>query len=327
MTQPQIYILFGSDEFAIAGQAQALLHVFSDPTAADLNTSRLDARVMTEDELNNAVNAVPFLAELRLVLLTAPSKRYSGAEGHRKFTAFLNAVPSTTRLVIVEPGEIKEREKPNHWLLKWVHGSQGLGEAREFNLPRQSAMPGWIVNETRKQGGQIEPPAAARLAEMVGEDTRQAAGEITKLLTYVNYAHPIGPEDVEAVSIVNVRGDVFSLVDAIAMGNGRRAQSMLHQLLEQDEPFSIFGMVVRQFRLLIIARETMDDGGGQTAVVEALGIHPYAAEKVYNQARAFRMQSLEVIYHRLLQIDEDAKTSQVPLDLALDMFIAQTGQR
>jgi DNA polymerase-3 subunit delta len=179
---------------------------------------------------------------------------------------------------------------------------------------------------TKRKHGSIEPPAAARLAEMVGEDTRQAAMEIAKLLTYVNYAHPIGLEDVEAVSIVNAQGDVFALVDALGTGNGKLAQKMLHQLLAQDEPFSIFGMVVRQFRLLIIAREVLDEGGNQASVAEALATHPYVAEKIFNQARAFGMQDLEAIYHRLLQMDEDAKTSQVPLDLALDIFIAQTAR-
>jgi DNA polymerase-3 subunit delta len=270
--------------------------------------------------------AMPFLADHRLVLLTSPTKRYTGADGHRKFTSFLDSVPPTTRLVILEPGEIKEREKPKNWLLKWAHSAGPRAEVREFNLPRQRDMPGWIVNETRRQGGVIEPRAAARLAEMVGEDTRQASGEIAKLLTYVNWTHPIGLEDVEAVSIVNAQGDVFALVDALGTGDARTAQRMLHQLLEQDEPFSLFGMVIRQFRLLIIAREVLDEGGNQAGVVEALGLHPFVAEKIDRQARAFRMATLEAIHHRLLQMDEQAKTSQVPLDLALDMFIAQTGE-
>jgi DNA polymerase-3 subunit delta len=233
MSDAHIHILFGSDEFGIANRAGEFLTSFSDPTTAEMNISRLDARAVGEDELNNATNAMPFLAAQRVVLLTAPSKRYTGADGHRKFTAFLDAVPSSTRLVILEQGEIREREKANHWLLKWARGAGARAEAQEFNLPRRRDMPGWIVNEARKQGSSIEPPAAARLAEMVGEDTRQAAMEIAKLLTYVNYAHPIGVEDVEAVSIVNAQGDVFALVDALGTGNGRLAQKMLHQLLAQ----------------------------------------------------------------------------------------------
>ena len=326
MSGAHIHILFGSDEFGIATRAGEFLAGFDDPTAAEMNTSRLDARVMTEDELNNAANAMPFLAAQRVVLLTAPSKRYTGADGHRKFTAFLDALPPSTRMVILEQGEIREKEKAAHWLLKWARAAGGRAEAQEFNLPRRRDMPGWIIDETRKLGGVIEPPAAGRLAEMVGEDTRQAAMEITKLLTYVNQAHPIGMEDVEAASIVNAQGDAFALVDALGSGDGKVAQKMLHGLLERDEPFAIFGMVVRQFRLLIIAREVLDEGGNLASVTEALGAHPYVAEKIFNQARAFRMETLEAIYHRLLQMDEEAKTGQVALDLALDMFIAQTAR-
>jgi len=40
-----------------------------------------------------------------------------------------------------------------------------------------------------------------------------------------------------------------------------------------------------------------------------------------NQAGRFSMTALESIYHKLLEIDEGAKTSQVPLDLALDTLI------
>jgi hypothetical protein len=50
------------------------------------------------------------------------------------------------------------------------------------------------------------------------------------------------------------------------------------------------------------------------------------AQKVCNQAGHFSMPALESIYHKLLEIDEGAKTSQVPLDLALDAFIVELMQ-
>lgn len=334
MSEAHIHILFGSDEFAIARGAGEFLQSFADATTADMNTSRLDARDVPEDELYTAVHALPFLAPQRVVLLTAPSKRYGGADGHRKFLAFLEGVPPSTQLVILEPGEIRDKEKPNHWLLKWTGKPGGRAEVREFNLPGRGQMPGWIVNEAKRQRGQIEPRAAAHLAEMIGEDTRQASMEITKLLTYVDYAHPVGVEDVQAVSILSPQGDIFALVDAMAAGNTRRAQKLLHQLLEGEEPFSIFGMVVRQFRLLIVVREVIDESGDQPAVIESLRPHfshmsdkglSYRARELSSQARAFGMERLEAMYRCLLQMDEEAKTSQVPLDLALDMFIAQIG--
>ena len=64
-----IFFLYGNDEFAISRRLKDFESDFSDPTSADMNTARFDARSMSEDDLNNAVNAMPFLAKRRLVLL------------------------------------------------------------------------------------------------------------------------------------------------------------------------------------------------------------------------------------------------------------------
>lgn len=325
---PHIFFFYGNDDFALRKQAEKFgTSMFTDPTTADMNTSRLDARTVSENELTKAVGAMPFLAPQRLVLLENVSKKYMGVEGHKKFIAFLETIPESTQLVLVDPDEIKERDIPNHWLVKWAAKVGEKAKTQGFMLPRQREMPGWISTETKRQGGQIEPAAAARLAEMTGEDTRQAAQEITKLLTYVNFAHAIGIEDVEAVSIVTASVDVFELVDALGAQNGRLAQKLFHRLLEDKDAFETFGMVVRQFRLLTIARDVMDEGGVLQDVVEALGAHPYVAEKVFKQARTFPIEMLESIYRRLLAMDEAAKTGVMPLDMALDTFIVEVSRR
>jgi DNA polymerase-3 subunit delta len=318
---PHILFFHGNDEFAIRKQVEKFGAMFTDPTTADMNTARLDARNAHENELVNAVGAMPFLAPQRLVILENVSRKYTGQDGHKKFVAFLETVPESTKLVLVDPEEIKERDLAGHWLVKWVAKAGAKAKSQGFMLPRQREMPGWIVAEAKRQGGQIEPAAAARLAEMTGEDTRQAAQEITKLLTYVNFAHAVGIEDVEAVSVVTAGVDVFDLVDALGAQNGRLAQKLFHRLLEEKDAFEVFGLIVRQFRLLTIAREVIDEGGILAEVTEALGVHPFVAEKVFKQARSFSMQVLESIYRRLLSMDEAAKTGVMPLDLALDAFI------
>jgi DNA polymerase-3 subunit delta len=320
---PHILFFYGNDEFAIRKQAEKFDAMFSDPTTAGMNTARLDARHASESDLVNAVGAMPFLAPQRLVILENVSKKYTGLDGHKKFVAFLETVPASAKLVLVDADEIKERDIPNHWLVKWTAKNAEKAKSQGFMLPRQREMPGWIIAETKRQGGQIEPAAAARLAEMTGEEPRQAAQEITKLLTYVNFAHAIGIEDVEAVSILTASVDVFDLVDALGAQNGKLAQKLMHRLLEEKDAFEIFGMVVRQFRLLTIAREVIDEGGSLSDAIEALGIHPFPAEKAYKQARSFAMETLESIYHRLLLMDEAAKTGAMPLDLALDTLIVE----
>ncbi len=318
---PNIFFLFGNDEFAISRRLKEFESDFTDPTSADMNTARLEARSVSEDDLGNALNALPFLAKRRLVLLANPSSKYNNPSLRKKFLEFIGKAPESTQLVMYESVDPRDAEK--HWLVKWAEKNNKLIQSRAFMLPRLKDMTGWIVNETKNQGGQIAPRAAEMLKDMVGVDTRQAGMEIAKLLAYVNWSRPVTVEDVEAVCIVTSQQSVFDFVDALANGNGKSAQHLLHRLLESQDEFSLWGMVVRQFRLLIQAREVLDGNGNKEDVIKALGVHPFVAEKAAQQASRFSIESLEAIYHRLLTIDERVKTSQVTLDLAMDTLVVE----
>ena len=318
---PNVYFLFGNDEFAITRKLKDFDSDFTDPTSADMNTARLDARSMNENDLNTAVNAMPFLAKRRLALLANPSAKYNNQSARKKFLEFIEKAPDTTRLVMYELVEPRDVEK--HWLVKWAEKNEKSIQTKAFMLPRLKDMTGWIANETRQQGGQIEVPAAEMLKDMVGVEPRQAGMEIAKLLAYVNWARPIKVQDVEAVCIVSSQQSVFDFVDALSNGNGKSAQHLLHRLLETEDPFTLWGMVVRQFRLLIQAREILDGRGNKDDVARALGVHPFVAEKTSGQAARFSIESLESIYRRLLKIDEGVKTSQLTLELAMDTLVVE----
>jgi len=318
---PNVYFLYGNDEFAISRRLKEFEGDFTDSTSADMNIARLDARTMTENDLNTAVNAMPFLAPKRLLLLANPSGKYTNPNQRKKFKDFIEKVPETARLVIYEG--IEPRDLNKHWLVKWGGQNSKLVKTQAFMLPRPWEMTGWIVNETKSQEGEIDPVAAARLAEMVGVNTRQAGQEIAKLLAYVNWERQVQVKDVEAVSIVTAQESVFDFVDALSTGNVKSAQRLLHRLLENEDAFSLWGMVIRQFRLLLLAREVLDSRGDKDEVARALGVHPFVAEKTTGQAQAFTLPVLERIYHKMLEIDEGVKTGQFSLELALDTLVVE----
>ena len=117
---PNILFLYGNDEFAITRKLSEFGSIFTDPSSADMNTARLDARTVSEDELNNAVNSMPFLAKQRLVLLANPSARYNKADSRKKFLEFIEKVPTVwdeTRVLSGSPGKsiVMARRKGDHW--------------------------------------------------------------------------------------------------------------------------------------------------------------------------------------------------------------------
>jgi DNA polymerase-3 subunit delta len=337
---PSVLLLHGNDELAISAHIEKLCAGLGDPSIADMNIARFDGRLGLDFEaLNTAVNTAPFLAPRRVMVLVHPGAAFPTPEARKKFLDLLDRAQPTTTIVLAEHDELK----PDHWLLKWVAAPAPSGNRETpvgdeashpgarfgvhvYNLPKRWEMPRWIESEAKKQGGRIDPDAAARLSEMIGQDTRIAAQELTKLLTYVNFERPIHLLDVEKVSIVSAQGSVFELVDALGQTDGKKAQRVLHQLLEDEEASELWGMVIRQFRLLLQAREMLDESATIPQVQKALGLHEFVAQKVCNQAGRFSMPALESIYHKLLAIDEGAKTSQVPLDLALDTLIVELMQ-
>ncbi len=343
---PSVLILHGNDEFAIAAHIGRLCAGLGDPATADMNIARFDGRLGLDFEaLNTAVNAVPFLAPRRVVVLEHPSAAFPAAPARKKsleppdeaqpdtpvpstlarkkFLELLDKAQPSTTIALVEYEELKR----DHWLMKWVSQAGASAGVHVYKMPKRWEMPRWIETEAKKQGGRIEPDAAVRLSEMVGEDTRMAAQELTKLLTYVNFERPIRLLDVEKVSIVSAQGSVFELVDALGQNDRKKAQRVLHQLLEEEDAMDLWGMVIRQFRLLLLAREMLDEHATTLDVQNALELRDFVAQKVCYQAGRFSMPTLESIYHKLLEIDEGAKTGQVPLDLALDILIMELMQK
>jgi DNA polymerase-3 subunit delta len=317
-----ITLLYGNDDLGISERIAKIGSIFADPTTADMNTARFEGKSWDDIALNNAINAMPFLSSQRIVIIASPSSRYSHPEHRKKFLAYIETAPESTHVIITDYVENKKTDEEKHWLVKWAGKNKDITVGR-FMRPTEAEMQGWIVNETKKQGGSISRDAAARLAEMIGDQTRQASQEIIKLLTYVNFAREIKVEDVEKVSIVTAKVSVFDLIDAITQRNGKLAIKLLHRFLEDEDEFQFFGLLVSQFRSMLVARELIDERKNRNEAIAAIGGHPYRAGKIYDQARNFDMPTLESIHHRFLKMDEAAKTGQMKLDLSLETFVIE----
>lgn len=326
MTQnPVVYIFHGDDEYAIAENVSELETKVGDPTTAAMNITRIEGSSFSFNNLGAATNAMPFLAERRLVILSDFLGNLNSPSLREVFTSFLEKIPPTTGLILVinHPlvSEKDKRHGSRHWLQKWAEQQEQPVYEREFLLLKGDAMATWIQNRAVELGGSFSRQAAIVLASYVQEDPRTAAQEIEKLLSYVNRERPVEVDDVQLLTPDAGEGNVFKMVDAIGMQNGPLALRMLHQLLESEDPFRLFGMIVRQFRLLLLTRELLDSGNNPTEIARQLKTHPFIVQKLMGQVRNFSIVSLEKIYEELLDVDEAIKTGKIPIEVALDTLI------
>jgi len=221
--------------------------------------------------------------------------------------------------------ERDKKEGKLNWLEKWASSPQQARRVyvRHHPQPNGALMVKWIQEHIKTMGGQISPQAAVLLANQIGDDTRLATQELTKLLTYVNFARPVDTDDVEHLTPLTAKISDFELVNALRERDQRKAQALLHRSLQEDDPLQILQSIVYQIRVLIVAREILDEHGTINDFPKSLNIKYYPAKLALESASRYSINFLEMIYHRLLDLDEAIKTGKMDADLALELLIME----
>jgi len=327
---PRFYLLHGPDEFGGAEFLNALKEKMGEADMASLNTTVFDGRNVALSELRAVTDTLPFLTPRRLVIVEGWLTRLLGkdegddsatpaASAKETFAAlleYLPAMPETTALVFVEKRSIPE----SNAFLKGLAKSE-WAFVKFFDVPKGEALVNWIRARAKAEGGEFTREAAQALAA-VETDPRALTNEINKLVTYVDATRAVDLADVEELTPGGGEAKIFDMVDAIGQRRGPQALRELHKILEKEEPLYVLGMIVRQFRLILQAKELLEARAGEGEISQALGLHPFPTGKVCAQARNFSLPDLEHVYHRLLDYDTEIKTGKVEPSVALDTLIA-----
>jgi DNA polymerase-3 subunit delta len=323
-----IYLLV--DDLAGRARLAELVAALGDPSTASLNTTTFDGSRLDLTELRAACEAMPFLAERRLVIVRGllarggdePSgeSRGRGAGRHAPLVDYLEAVPEGTDLVFLEP------EAPTSGpFRRAVDGLAKSGRARvvqERRLDEAGAV-AWAREQAAALGGGIEPGAAARLVEAIGVDRRSLLRELEKL-TLLAEARPVSDDDVRALVRPIDPDRVFELVDGIGGHNTRLALRAWRSLQRAGaDPHRLLAMIARQFRLLVQASELAARGVSGPAAAGQLGVPPRIAAGLIGQARGWPPGALEAVFARVVGLDEATKTGGPPLEPALEALILE----
>jgi DNA polymerase III subunit delta len=331
-----IHLLRGDDAYSIELRIKQIVQSLGADFDAAMNTSRLDGKTATLDDINLAVGTLPFFGINRLVILESALSKVDKAK-QEKFLKIIETAPPSTHLVMIIEDHLKWRRDANgkwqqnwelltpaHWLMKWMSGRPNA-EIIDVPLPDDKSMEAWVVAEAKRQGGDFEPEAVRELIRHIGNDTGIASQEIGKLLMYVNFERSVNQTDViEGVSVEG-SADVFVMLDALMDGNAQQAQSLMHRLLGDTPPEVIFGSVVHRIRQLIQVREALDAREDLKSLVDKRVLFGNQVSKYTTAAWRFPLARLKKIYRRLLEIDVQSKTSQTDLETDLELLVVELG--
>ncbi len=195
---------------------------------------------------------------------------------------------------------------------------------QQFDLLKNFELEKWIQNYLQKNKIQtaFDPKTVSLLASTVGNDLFLLKNELEKLITFKPEG-TLTETDLEKMVKAQIQSNIFQTIEALLSQNKKLALDLFHQQIEKGEDvFYVFSMYIYQIRNLLKIADAWQNGNPDPrAIAVQTKLHPFVVQKSLSQIRQTSLEKLKKIYQDLEKIDQQVKTGQTDLVLALDRFI------
>ncbi|MDP2812814.1 MAG: DNA polymerase III subunit delta [bacterium] len=301
-----LFFYYGEDNFRANQKIQAITNKFKekvDPSGQ--NIVYLEGDNISADNFFEAVSVMSFLADKKLILI-------KNIFSNKKLNLWQDALIDYLKkqkdtldenyLIFFQDGHPDSRTKLYKTLIK-------IKFAEEFKALSPLELKKWIIKQFSNSQKEINSEAIELLISLVGANLWQMHQEINKLISYCQ--KEVTSDDIKTIVQGKIDTNIFSLIDAL----GNRDKALALKLIEEKLNCGvnhqyILTMIIRQFRLLIKAKELSAQVKYSGALMQALKIPKFVAEKTMAQIKLYNRDQLARIYRLLLELDEKFKSTQ-----------------
>lgn len=293
----RLYLLYGPDEASSAALAKRLEQAMG-PQAERID---LDSATLRSDpaRLADEAASLSMFGDRRWIRVTG-----AGEESVAAADALLNAAQAGNPVVLLA-GAIKGTSKLAKLALAHPAALAFASYAPDEREAGQIA-----IGLARDQGLRLGPDLARRLAESCGNDRALMAGEIEKLVLYLDAApeHPAEatPEAFDALSAETVEADIGPLVNAVLGGDIDGLHRELALLRAGATPLAaVTRPLLNRALLLGRIQAEFEACGSMDRALESAGRAIFWKEKgaVNRQLRLWGADSIARLIHRLLEAE------------------------
>lgn len=306
------YLLYGEEAY-LKKQYKRRLTKAVLPEDDAVNYAYYEGKGINPAELIDLAETMPFFAERRLIVVE-DSGLFKNASP--ELADYIKSMPQTACFVFVE-SEVDKRGR----LYKAV---RERGRAVELGRQDEKTLLYWIGKGVKREGKQIKESTARHLIARSGDDMEKLEQELEKLYSYTLGREEITAEDIDAVCTVQITNRIFSMVEAVAARQQKKALDYYYDLLALKEaPMKILALLSRQFRILLQVRDMQEKGYDKGRIAKAAGVPPFAVAKYMSQSRNFAEEELKRIMEDAAAIEELVKTGRLSDTMSVELFIVE----
>ncbi len=306
----QIYLLYGEERY-LRRQYRQKLQAALCSDGDTMNVHFYSGRDVPVGEIIDLAETLPFLVERRVIFISDSGLFKSGGE---KLAEYLASPCESTYFVFTE-SEVDKRSK----LFKTV---QSKGYAADFTVQDENTLKRWIAGTLGRDGKKITENTVQLIISKTGTDMDNIQMELEKLICYCMDRDVVTDADVEAVCTTRISNHIFDMINAIADRKQKAALELYYDLLALKEPpMRILFLIARQCNMLLQAKEMKLKGHDNRTIGSRLGVPPFIAQKVLNQASKFKTSTLRRAVQQCVEAETAVKTGRMNDMMSVEILI------
>ena len=306
----QIYLLYGEERY-LRRQYRQKLQAALCSDGDTMNVHFYSGKDIPVGEIIDLAETLPFLAERRVIFISDSGLFKSGGE---KLAEYLSSPCESTYFVFTE-SEVDKRSK----LFKTV---QSKGYAADFTVQDENTLKRWIAGTLGRDGKKITENTVQLIISKTGTDMDNIQMELEKLVCYCMDRDVVTDADVEAVCTTRISNHIFDMINAIADRKQKAALELYYDLLAlREPPMRILFLIARQCNMLLQAKEMKLKGHDNRTIGSKLGVPPFIAQKILNQASKFKTSTLRRAVQQCVEAESAVKTGRMNDMMSVEILI------
>lgn len=278
------------------------------PGFEEFNYHRLSGKGLTVQEVTEAVEAMPMMAEHTFVTVTDMDIFKLDEPQRTALTALLGDFPEYCTLVFLYR---QIPYKKDARLKKLASALAEHAQEIEFAQQGQQKLFRWVRRRFAAMDKEIDDNAVEHLLFTCGSLMDGLVPEIAKIGAYAR-GKRVTVADIDAVADPVLDAEVFQMTDAVAAGKYDRAAELLAKLLRmQEEPIRILAALGKMLRQLYTARLAIDGGKDRVWLKDLWRMKSdYPARKLLDSARNVRRDWCREAVKRCQVLDRRMKSER-----------------
>lgn len=317
MAVEEIYLFTGTEEVRNRTKMERVLASLDE---SKTSITRYDADFISIQEIVEDAITIPFLASTKVIIVKNPrflTKEASPIK-HDPTTLikYLKNPVETTILMIDAVGHTLDNDLE---VVKAFKKYAYIVDTQDLEPVEYKA---WVKRSFVLNNSDIEEDALMLLIEYVKKDSIRMEQEIAKLTSYVGAKGIVTLEDVKELVIPSLDDAVFTLIKAIVNKNQKEALKIYQSLANNTQDvMGVLSIISSTFVDLFATAKLLREGYKQGEIASLFKISNGRAYYLVNDAKNFKLETLEEYVSKLSVLDYQIKSGQVDKNLGIELLL------